>query len=121
MGEQVTEATAFSLPEGALARIADVPEGGALAARGQVEGSEESLVLLRKGEAVHAFLNVCPHAGRALDWAPGRFLIDSGHLVCAAHGASFTVPDGQCVAGPCRGQRLREVPVSLREGFVFAA
>lgn len=112
---------AFSLPAGALARVEDVPDGGALAAHGPVEGSEESLVLLRKGEVVHAFLNVCPHAGRALDWAPGRFLLDSGRLVCAAHGASFTVPEGHCVAGPCRGQRLREVPVAVRDGLVFVA
>jgi len=112
---------AFSLPEGALARIDEVPDGGALAASGQVEGETESLVLLRKGDEVRAFLNVCPHAGRSLDWAPGRFLLDPGRLVCAAHGATFQIPDGACVSGPCRGQRLREVAVSLRDGWVFAA
>lgn len=115
----MTEATPFSLPAGALARAVDVPDGGALAASGQTAGGAEPLVLLRRGDSIRAFLNICPHAGRALDWAPGRFLMDNGHLVCGAHGAVFTVPDGNCVSGPCRGQRLHEVPVELRDGVVY--
>jgi nitrite reductase/ring-hydroxylating ferredoxin subunit len=115
----VTQATPFSLPAAALARATDVPDGGALAASGETNGATESLVLLRRGDSVRAFLNICPHAGRALDWAPGRFLMDNGHLVCAAHGAVFSVPDGSCVSGPCRGQRLREVAVELREGVIY--
>lgn len=84
-----------------------------------VEGAPESLVLLRDGEAVRAWLNVCPHAGRRLDWAPGKFLLGrDGHLVCAAHGASFELQGGQCVAGPCRGDALRAVPVQVRDGQV---
>jgi len=117
----VTDDTPFSLPAGALARISDVPDGGALAASAQIGGERESLVLLRKGETVCAFLNVCPHAGRSLDWAPGRFLLDGGFLICAAHGATFSVPDGDCVSGPCRGQRLREVPIALRDGVIELA
>ena len=76
-----------------------------------VDGSPQSLVLRRDGERVLAWLNVCPHAGRRLDWAPGRFIVDQGHLVCAAHGASFELEGGRCVAGPCRGASL--VPVRV--------
>ena len=69
--------------------------------------------------AVRAWLNVCPHAGRRLDWAPGEFLKSKdGLLVCAVHGASFETIGGECVAGPCRGDHLRAVPVELRDDDV---
>ena len=80
----------------------------------------ESLVLYRDGDAVRAWLNVCPHAGRRLDWAPGQFLKSKdGSLVCAVHGASFELQRGECVAGPCRGESLRTVAVEVREGAVW--
>ncbi|MEZ5464248.1 MAG: Rieske 2Fe-2S domain-containing protein [Lysobacteraceae bacterium] len=104
-----------------LCAVEEVPDGKALAVSALLDGEEESLLLLRCGDEVRAFLNVCPHAGRQLDWAPGEFLFSSGKLVCAAHGATFSVPDGLCVAGPCRGESLREVPVDIRSGAVFLA
>ena len=73
-----------------------------------IDGFNQSVLLLRKGDTVRAFLNLCPHAGRPLDIAPGRFIVEDGYLICAAHGACFTIPDGECVAGPCRGQSLVE-------------
>jgi nitrite reductase/ring-hydroxylating ferredoxin subunit len=101
-----------------LCALSDVPEGGAHEVVATVHGAGESLILLRRGEEVAAFLNVCPHAGRRLDWAPGRFLFEQGLLVCAAHGASFSVPDGRCVSGPCRGQSLTAVQVRVDAGEV---
>lgn len=104
-----------------LCAIADVPDGGAHAVQATIDGVPEALLLLRRAERIEAYHNICPHAGRRLDWAPGRFLFESGLLVCAAHGASFTVPDGQCVAGPCRGQNLTPVPIALAGGDVYLA
>jgi nitrite reductase/ring-hydroxylating ferredoxin subunit len=72
-----------------------------------------TLILLRNGAQVHAYLNVCPHAGRPLNWAPGRFLYDHGQLVCAAHGASFRPEDGYCIGGPCKGESLRAVAIDI--------
>ena len=111
-GPQVTEGSESGA--GRLCGLSDIPDGGALGLEAAVGGEIEALVLLRRGGRVHAFLNVCPHAGRRLDWAPERFLVSDGLLVCAAHGASFVIPEGACVAGPCRGDRLREVPVAVQ-------
>lgn len=94
-----------------LCQLNDIAEGGALEVVAHVDGEATSVLLLRKGMEVRAFHNVCPHAGRALNWAPGRFLIEGGQLICAAHGASFRIPDGDCVGGPCRGSRLQAVPI----------
>ncbi len=105
-----------------LARLDQLPDGGFLEVEAQVEGDAESLVLYRDGAQVRAWLNVCPHAGRRLDWAPGQFLKSSqGHLVCAAHGASFELQHGDCVSGPCRGDRLRAVGVAVAEGEIRLA
>lgn len=101
----------------ALARLED---GGFAEAEVTLEGDAESVLLYRDGDQVRAWLNICPHAGRRLDWAPGQFLKSKdGLLVCAVHGASFELIGGACVAGPCRGETLRAVPVTVRDGAVF--
>lgn len=85
-----------------------------------LDGDAESLIVHRDAAGeVRAWLNVCPHAGRRLDWAPGQFLRSKdGLLVCAVHGASFALASGECVAGPCRGERLREIAVHCTSGDV---
>ena len=102
-----------------LAMLDSLPEGGLLEVEAEVDGSAESLILHRDGDSVRAWLNICPHAGRRLDWAPGKFLLSKdGLLVCAAHGASFELHEGACVAGPCRGESLRAVAVKVSGGAI---
>ena len=94
-------------------------DGGFVEVEAVLNGDAESLILYRDGQQVRAWLNVCPHAGRRLDWAPGKFLKSKeGHLVCAAHGASLVLVNGDCIAGPCRGDSLRRVAVEIRDGQV---
>lgn len=103
----------------ALPALDTLPDGGLLEVEAEIDGVAESVILHRKGDTVRAWLNICPHAGRRLDWAPGKFLMSKdGLLVCAAHGASFELQVGACVAGPCRGDALRAVAVDVVEGRV---
>ena len=105
-----------------LSALNDIADGGFAEVEATIDGDAESLVLYRVGDEVRAWLNVCPHAGRRLDWAPGQFLKSKdGHRVCAAHGASFELDRGDCVAGPCRGDALRAVQVQVRDGEVWLA
>ncbi len=92
-----------------LIRLADLPEGHVSALDVHIGGERESIIVHRVGIQVDAWLNICPHQGRRLDYAPGKFLIDRDRLVCAAHGASFRLEDGRCVSGPCLGASLRRV------------
>ena len=120
----MTEGVRTSLnPEGAAAKplmaFDALSNGGLLEIEAEIDGVAESLILYRDGDQVRAWLNICPHAGRRLDWAPGKFLLSKdGLLVCAAHGASFELREGACVAGPCRGESLRAVAVEVVEGGV---
>lgn len=98
-----------------------IPDGGALGLCAQVDGETCELLLTRRGNAVSAFHNVCPHAGRRLEVSPGRFVFDQGRLMCASHGALFDPTSGLCVAGPCRGQSLAAVPVRVNGGHVELA
>jgi len=94
--------------------LASLPDPGFTEVPCVVEGEAESVIVHRTGGSVHAWLNVCPHAGRRLDWAPGQFLLSqAGELVCAVHGASFRLDDGFSTAGPCAGSSLRAVPVTI--------
>ncbi|GAB2496949.1 Rieske (2Fe-2S) protein [Arenimonas alkanexedens] len=101
---------------GSLIQLSELPPEGLSEAEVEIDGEAQSLILRRHGGQVQAWLNICPHAGRRLDWAPGRFLVDQGRLVCAAHGASFEMEHGECVAGPCRGASLVAVAVTVDAG-----
>jgi nitrite reductase/ring-hydroxylating ferredoxin subunit len=101
-----------------LCQLADIPDGNAIEVEALVDGEVESLLVYRNGDEARAYFNVCPHAGRRLDYAPGRFLVRNGNIICAAHGATFTADSGDCTMGPCRGDRLRAVPVGVLDGAV---
>ncbi|OOG59732.1 Rieske 2Fe-2S domain-containing protein [Rhodanobacter sp. C03] len=105
-------------PAQPLCRLDAIPDGGATAVDAMLADGEESLILLRHGEQVHGYLNVCPHTGRRLDYAPGKFLLKNDTLICAVHGATFNQGDGLCIAGPCRGEHLREVAVQVVDDVV---
>lgn len=100
-----------------LCRLDDVPDGGATAVDVESSTGGFNLVLLRQGGRVFAYHNECPHAGRRLDWTPGKFLVKDNVVICAAHGASFDVPSGRCLGGPCRSG-LVPMPVAVVDGDV---
>lgn len=71
-------------------------------------GNEElDIIVLRQGKEIRAWLNHCPHLGIPLNWQPDEFLsLEGTHIQCSTHGALFTLEEGYCIAGPCRGQSL---------------
>ncbi len=76
--------------------------------------------VVRHGGRVYGYVNRCAHIGIELDWQPGEFFDDSGlYLICATHGATYLPDSGSCIAGPCRGARLRRVEVCELEGSVY--
>ena len=83
-----------------------------------VNGERLRLMLFRREGIITAWHNVCPHKRRSLNLAPDRFLFNElGQLVCAQHGATFELPGGHCVAGPCQGAQLAAFPVCVKNGW----
>jgi nitrite reductase/ring-hydroxylating ferredoxin subunit len=107
--------------ETAACRLDEIPDGRA---RGLVlpdmgDGPLRVLVL-RRGDAVIAYRNRCPHRGTPLDLRPDDFLDREGkHIVCATHGAIFRPEDGYCLAGPCAGDSLEPIPARVENGIVL--
>jgi nitrite reductase/ring-hydroxylating ferredoxin subunit len=75
--------------------------------------------VVRRGDAVFAYHNVCPHAGNVLNWKPHAFLTRSRDLImCSVHGAIFEIASGRCVGGPCPGRRLQPLRAEIRRGRI---
>ncbi|MGP1275873.1 MAG: Rieske (2Fe-2S) protein [Caulobacterales bacterium] len=78
------------------------------------------ILLVRKGEAAFAYVNVCPHQGRPLCLPSGRTLVSEGaFIVCPFHGASFAIETGACTGGPAGKAGLKPVPVEVRDGQII--
>lgn len=79
-------------------------------------GRSQDIFLLKHDGEIKAFLNHCPHLGVPLNWQPNNFLsLERTHIQCATHGALFTLETGDCIAGPCRGQALTRLPISISD------
>lgn len=78
-------------------------------------GDVEGVATRFDGEII-AFANVCPHQGLPLDSYTGEFFGENGRiLVCDVHGARFEPGSGECVLGPCQGDRLEKMRVRRDE------
>lgn len=78
--------------------------------------------VVRKGEAVHGYVDRCAHMGLPLAQALDQYLTDDRTLIqCSWHGALYRIEDGACVGGPCVGARLTPWPVAVRDGMIVTA
>ena len=100
-----------------LCQLSDIADG---AGKGfELQGPKGSYLVfvIRKGDKVYGYQNVCPHLGTPLDWAPDSFLDLSGQYIrCATHGAMFRIEDGYSVSGPCEGDTLEPIKIILNDG-----
>ncbi|TBU95774.1 Rieske (2Fe-2S) protein [Stutzerimonas kirkiae] len=79
-----------------------------------------ALMAIRQHGLAHVYENHCPHRGVRLDWQAGRFLDQSASMIqCAHHGALFLIESGECVAGPCSGDFLRQHPCIEHDGSIW--
>lgn len=107
-------------PQRLICQSAAVGEGSGLRFEIQRNSVSLSAFVVRHRGSCRAYVNECPHARTELDWEPGEFFDSSGlYLICATHGAMFEPATGRCVAGPCRGQKLRAVEVVERGGEIL--
>lgn len=102
-----------------LCRITDLGDPDTRGFALRTPGGLRDIFIVRRGAAVHGYLNHCPHTGSPLDWQPDQFLnLDRTLIQCATHLALFRIEDGQCIAGPCAGQALTPVEVAVVDGWV---
>ena len=93
-----------------LCTLNDIEEGNSAGFAIETPDGKRSVIAVRKGDVVHAYVNSCPHIGAPLDFQPGQFLNrDKTHIMCSTHGALFQIDDGLCVAGPCTDKYLERL------------
>lgn len=102
-----------------LCRLTDLVEGRSKGFDPLREGRDTMFVVLKAGR-VHAWRNACPHYDHArMAWKKDEFLNgDHSQIQCFAHGALFDIKTGACTLGPCLGQSLTPVPVTVLDGQV---
>lgn len=110
-------------PDDVLCRLDDIdPDLGNLRLLWFDRDGQRRVFLLRRGDALFAYINECPHALSRLDHPPGDFLsLDRQRLECSFHGAQFEIDTGRCISGPCFGRGLTVYHVEVSDGEVRVA
>ena len=101
-----------------LCRVDDLAPGTSRGF-GPPPGGFTGLFAVRAAD-IHVYVNACPHIGVALDGTPHDFLTrDKQHIVCATHGALFAIETGLCTQGPCHGDSLEQIAVTIVDGWIL--
>ena len=78
-----------------------------------------SLFIVHKEGAYSAYINSCPHTGINLEWQEDQFLdLDKALIQCATHDALFMIDSGECIAGPCVGDTLQPLPITVHDDVI---
>ena len=102
-----------------MSLIGDIEDFADCTATGIVVGSLRLLVLRRGGD-IFVYQNSCPHTRESLDPTGGSVASPDGLLLhCQRHAAVFVADTGECVGGPCQGERLTPVAFTLSNGDVY--
>tara|TARA_B100000519_G_scaffold9380_1_gene7434 strand:+ start:462 stop:845 length:384 start_codon:yes stop_codon:yes gene_type:complete len=98
-----------------LCLLSDLKNGEAKGFNVEGSGIAQRLIIVRQGDGVKAYINLCPHIGSRLDGDVGQFLDDEDPtmLLCDSHAALFRIEDGVCVEGPCEGDKLFPADVTV--------
>lgn len=101
-------------PGTVLGPLAEIDEAGGreyVFGRGR---SAFSMFVVRRGEQVWGYLNLCPHFSLPLNHRAGQFMNEAGTRIrCSMHFAEFRVEDGFCVGGAAEDCFLDPVPLAV--------
>ena len=115
-GNKDSASSAANLPPKGtrLCGCRDIPDPGA---KGFVfgEGTRRGeIFIVHKNGKFFGYVNACPHQGTPLDTFPDNFLgVKARYLICSTHGARFEPESGRCIQGPCQGESLKSVPLTI--------
>ncbi|GAA0443124.1 iron-sulfur protein [Acrocarpospora corrugata] len=96
-------------PADALAKTADIPEGG-----GKIFESEKIVITQPTAGQFKCFTAVCTHQGCTVA------SISNGTINCPCHGSRFKIEDGSVAGGPAKGP-LEEKQITVAGGSISLA
>lgn len=102
------------MTEHQVASLAALPENEPVDA----EAGDAKIVLVRRGDTVHALAGLCPHRGVPLS----KGIVDGDTLVCGVHRAAFDLETGALVSPPaCESLARHEVRIDGDAVYVTLA
>jgi nitrite reductase/ring-hydroxylating ferredoxin subunit len=105
-----------------LCPLDDIADGKARNFVVQMKAGRFHGFVVRRGEAVHGYVDRCPHAGLPLAHELDKYLTSDGQFIlCHWHGALFSIGRGTCLGGPCVGRSLTPWPVAVEGGAIVTA
>ena len=109
-------------PGSVLCALDEIASPGARGFRFRADEAVFAGFVVRRGEAVFGYVDRCPHMGVPMAQQLDQYLTPDGSLIaCSWHSALFRIDTGECVGGPCTGQRLTPWPVAVAEGQIVTA
>ena len=98
-----------------LCKTSDIEDPGSKSFDVKIKRKTCSIFVVHKDGEFFAYYNQCPHTGASLDWQPDQFLdLDKKLIQCATHDALFIINSGKCIAGPCAGEKLQALALSIK-------
>ena len=108
------------MPRIRLASETDLTDGQSLKFSFQRGSETVDGFLARFGGKIVAYENLCRHLPLTLDYDDNRFFDSEGKfIICQTHGAMYHPASGRCIEGPCGGESLYPIEISLEDGVVW--
>ena len=105
-----------------LCKTTDIEDPGSKSFDVKINRRSESIFVVHKNGEFFAYLNQCPHTGATLEWQEDQFLdLDKELIQCATHDALFIIDSGECIAGPCSGDSLQSLALSIQHDEIYLA
>ena len=101
-----------------ICMMEDIPQREA---RAYETPNGDTIFITQRDGMYYAQQNVCPHLQVELEFLENQFLDrDQEYIECSTHGALFMVETGECISGPCLGQSLEKVEISIHsDGGIY--
>ena len=102
-----------------LCKTSDIKDPGSKSFDVKIKRKTWSIFVVHKDGEFFAYFNQCPHTGASLEWQQDEFLdLDKTLIQCATHGALFLINSGKCIAGPCAGEKLQALALSIKSNKI---
>ncbi len=99
-----------------LCKTSDIEDPGSKSFEVKIKRKTRSIFVVHKDGQFFAYYNQCPHTGASLEWQQNQFLdLDKALIQCATHDALFLIDSGECIAGPCAGDQLSPLAISIKD------
>jgi len=99
-----------------LCKTTDIEDPGSKSFEVKIHRKTQAIFVVHKEGEFFAYYNKCPHTGASLEWQEDQFLdLDKALIQCTTHDALFMIDTGECIAGPCVGDLLQTLALTIKD------